>query len=96
MKKIVLTIITAILGLVISIKIGALNALCMFILVGTVPGTRLVIPANVMLLMISTVMCVVLFYPTARNILHIILNHRSEQVKETSRSPLPKRRFSEI
>lgn len=96
MKKIILVVIATILSLIISIKIGFLNALFMFFLVGTIPGTHIIIPANVMLLMICATMCIVLFYPTAKSILHIILNHHSEQAKYTSKTSLPKRRFSEI
>jgi hypothetical protein len=96
MNKVFLTVIATILGIVTAAKIGLFNALFMFFLVGIVPGTDIIIPANVMLLMISTTICSILFFPTAREILRIILIRHFAQQNTGTKAHLPKRRFSEI
>lgn len=96
MNKVFLIVITAIFGLIVAIKIGLFNAIFMFLLVGIIPGTQIIIPANIMLLMISTIICALLFYPTARDILRIIIIRYSVQPMHSSKTHLPKRRFSEI
>lgn len=96
MKKGIIIVIAVIVSLMIAAKIGLFSALFMFFLVGIIPGTQIIIPANIMLLMISAVMCAILFYATARDILHMILDHHSEKPKKTATSHLPKQRFSEI
>lgn len=96
MKKIIYILIVAIFSIILAIETGLLEAFFMFFLLGIVPGTQIVIPANIMLLMISAVTCVILFYQTARNILRNILNRHTAQEKNINNSRLPKQRFSEI
>jgi hypothetical protein len=96
MKKTILVIIATVASLVIATKTGLLSALFILMLTGMVPGTHIIIPANVMLILISAIMCAVLFYPTARDILRIILEKNAIDRKKSSAAHLPKRRFSEI
>ncbi|MDB5186882.1 MAG: hypothetical protein JWM07_354 [Candidatus Saccharibacteria bacterium] len=96
MKKIIYILIVAIFSFILASETGLFEALFMFFLLGIVPGTQIVIPANIMLLMISAVICIILFYQTARTILHNILSRHAIQQKSTNNSRLPKQRFSEI
>jgi type III secretory pathway component EscR len=97
MKKTIYITMVAILSFIIALETGFLNALLMLFLLGIIPGTEIVIPANIMLLIISALACAVLFYPTARNVLRLILDRYTTQQKElTTASRLPRRRFSEI
>ena len=96
MKKIIVITITATIGLFIAAKIGLFNALFMLFLAGIIPGTQIVIPANIMLLIISAAMCVILFYSIAKDLVRMIVEHHVTK-PEKSRAPhLPKQRFSEI
>jgi hypothetical protein len=81
---------------VIAVETGFLNALFMFLLLGIIPGTEIVVPANVMLLMICTVICAILFYSTGREILHLMLSRHTSLQKPATKAHLPKQRFSEI
>lgn len=96
MNKIFLIVIVTILGIVAAAKIGLFNAVFMFFLAGIIPGTDIIVPANVMLLMISATICAILFFPTAREILRIILIRHLAQQNTGTKAHLPKRRFSEI
>lgn len=96
MKKIILITITAVICLIIAAKIGVFNALFMLFLAGVIPGTQIVIPANVMLLIISTMMCGILFYSIAKDFIRTAFERYTTK-STASRTPhLPKRRFSEI
>ncbi|MET0979624.1 MAG: hypothetical protein ABWX90_00010 [Candidatus Saccharimonadales bacterium] len=96
MKKIILITTAATVSVIIAAKIGLFSALFMLFLAGVIPGTQIVIPANVMLLIISTIMCVILFYSIAKDIIRMIVARYTQKAK-TPRAPrLPKRRFSEI
>lgn len=96
MQKTIYIVMIATLGFILALETGFLNALFMLFLLGIVPGTEIVIPANIMLLIISALACAVLFYPTARNILHIILDRHATQQKISTVSHLPKQRFKKI
>lgn len=80
----------------IAIETGLLNALFMFFLLGIIPGTEIVIPANIMLLMICATMCGLIFYTTGREVLRVILDRHAAAQKSTTKTHLPKQRFSEI
>ncbi len=96
MKKTILIVAVAIASLVFIVKSGLLGALFMLLLMGTIPGTHYVIPANIMLLMICATMCIILFYPTIRDVLRNIIDHHVQQTKIASNSPAVKRRLSRI
>lgn len=96
MKKTILITTVATISLIIAAKIGLFSALFMLFLAGVIPGTQIIIPANIMLLMISTVMCVVLFYSIVKDVIRMILEHYNEKSKTPRTHHLPKRRFSEI
>lgn len=96
MKKIVFIISGVIFMSGIAVETGLLNALFMFFLLGIIPGTEIVIPANVMLLMICAVICGIVLYPTGREVLRVILDRHAAAQKSTIKTRLPKQRFSEI
>lgn len=96
MKRIILITIAATICLAVAAKIGVFNALFMLFLAGVIPGTQIVIPANIMLLIISTMMCGILVYSVAKDFIRTALE-RYMAKSTASRTPhLPKRRFSEI
>jgi uncharacterized membrane protein len=96
MKKTILITILATICLIVAAKIGVFSALFMLFLAGIIPGTQIVIPANLMLLMISAVMCIVLFYSIVKDVIRMVIERHTTK-STTSRAPhLPKRRFSEI
>jgi hypothetical protein len=96
MKKTILITVLATICLIIATKIGVFSALFMLFLAGIIPGTQIVIPANLMLLMISTVMCIVLFYSIVKDVIRMVIERHTAK-SMTPRAPhLPKRRFSEI
>lgn len=96
MKKIIYILIVAILGFILALETGLFNAFFMFILLGIIPGTEIVIPANVMLLLISALTCALLFYSSARSILRLILDSHAADQKNVNTSRLPKQRFKKI
>lgn len=96
MKKVIFIISVVTLLSVIAVETGLLNALFMFFLVGIIPGTEIVIPANIMLLMICAAICGILFYSTGREVLRIILERYVVSQKSATKAHLPKHRFSEI
>lgn len=98
MKKIVLTIAIAYVCLVIAVKLDVFNAVFMFFLVGIIPGTQTVIPADVMLPILTTIICLVVLaiaYATAGEAIRTLLVRQVARMK-TVKHHLPKRRFSEI
>lgn len=80
--------------LLIAIKIDLFNALFMLFLVGVIPGTHIVIPANLMLLILTVTICLVLLALTGEAIRSLMLSHFA--TSKTTKSHLPKRRFSQI
>jgi hypothetical protein len=96
MKKTIIIPVAIILGLVVAIKSGALYALFMLFLIGIIPGTQIIIPANIMLLLTCGAMCAILFYSIAREIIHFIINRQAYTAQRTQKTHLPKQRFSEI
>lgn len=96
MKKIILITIVTTICFIVAAKSGAFGALFMFFLAGIIPGTDIVIPANVMLLIISTAMCGVLFFSVIKDIARMVVEYRATKSPKAPRAHLPKRRFSEI
>lgn len=75
------------------IQSSAVNALFMFILAGSVPGTDYVVPANIMMLGYCTIICIVLFYSTAKDVLRAIFQYHLQSSVTTHHSSPAKRRF---
>lgn len=96
MKRIIYITIIAILGFILALETGLFSAFFMFFLLGVIPGTDIVIPANIMLLIISAATCALLFYSSARNVLRFILDTHAAQQKSTVNTHLPKQRFKKI
>lgn len=96
MKKTIIIPVLVIFGLVIAVKSGALYALFMLFLIGIIPGTQIIIPANIMLLLTCGTMCAILFYTVAREIYHFLLVRHAQTSRQISATHLPKQRFSEI
>lgn len=94
-KTIFITIIVA-LGVVLAAKLGMFSAIFMFFLIGIIPGTQIIIPANIMLILISTTMCGILFYIIGRDVLHYLIVRHADVEKRGTKNHLPKQRFSEI
>lgn len=96
MKKTGFIVSGILIAVIVAAHIGLFNALFMFLLMGVIPGTEIVIPANVMLLIISTVTCAVIFYPAVKTILHAIMERTSIGQNSPDSSRLPKQRFAKI
>ncbi len=60
--------------MIILIQFGVVNALFMFFVAGTLPGTDYVVPAHVMMLAYCAVICVVVFYSFAKDMLRTIVD----------------------
>jgi uncharacterized membrane protein len=54
MKKTIITTAIAIISIVALFQSGIINSLFIFLLVGAIPGTQLVVPSRIMLLIIIT------------------------------------------
>jgi hypothetical protein len=96
MKQSAFRLTITILVIVALIQSGAVNALFMLFLAGTVPGTEYVIPANIMMLGYSTLMSIVIFYSFGRSILRAILDRHLHNFEDTSAHSPAKRRFKLI
>lgn len=96
MKKTIILTVVLIFCASIALKAGILSALLMFILLGVVPGTDIVIPANIMLLIMSAATGALLLYSTARSVLRIILDRHTAAQESPIDSRLPKHRFKKI
>lgn len=75
MNKIIFRLAITAIIIVTLINSGAINALFMLFVAGTVPGTSYVVPANSMMLGYCTIICVILFYSTAKEILRSIFTY---------------------
>lgn len=98
MKKITLTTAIVCMCLLIAIKMDVFNAIFMFFLVGIIPGTQTVIPASLMLIILTTIICLVVLvitYATAGEMIRSLFARQLDRAK-TVKHHLPKRRFSEI
>jgi hypothetical protein len=96
MKKTGFIVSGILIAVILAAHIGLFNALFMLLLMGVIPGTEIVIPANVMLLIISTVTCAVIFYPAVKTILHAVMERTSIGRNGATGSHLPKQRFTKI
>ena len=96
MKKFSLIIGTAIIALVACSKLGVLQALLLFFLVGAIPGTTLTVPSSVMLFFILIAAWLVIFRFTALKALEKRALMRLAKAYAERKSHLPKRRFGQV
>lgn len=88
MKQIIFRLLVTAIIVAVLIQTGTINALFMLFVAGSVPGTDYVIPANTMMLAYCTIICAVLLYTTARNIIRDIFN-RYVHASSDSNKPSP-------
>ena len=67
MNQIIFRLLLTTIIVVLLIQTGAINALFMLIVAGSLPGTDYIIPANIMMLGSCSLICVVLFYRSSVN-----------------------------
>jgi hypothetical protein len=84
------------LGLVVFIKSGVIESLILFLLVGIVPGTDYVVPSNVMLLAIFSIIGLIISRFAARELFYLFMDKRAAIQKPNHKKRMPKRRYSEI
>lgn len=75
-------------GYLALVKLGVVNALIAFLLVGAIPGTNVNVPSSVMLLVMIVAMWLIIFRFAALKTLH---RQATERKKTT-----PKRRFEPV
>ena len=93
--KIAVVALTIILVVVLE-RIGVLNALLLFFLVGAIPGTNLSVPSGVMLSFIVLASWVAVFHFAAIHALERRIIRHLEQRYADTKKRLPKRRFGQI
>jgi hypothetical protein len=92
MKKAVIVIALAILGLVVLAKAGIFDSLMLFLLAGIVPGTKYAIPSTFMLLLMTSIAWLLIF-----NLLSIETRQTaSSKKKPAAKKHLPKQRYKEV
>lgn len=96
MKRNIAIVVASIVIAIVLTKLGALDALLLFLIVGAIPGTAVSIPSFVMLLAYITIALYIVAKLATRHTLYIRLVTRLKNRYEIYRSRLPKRRFSEI
>ncbi len=96
MKRIITICALALITIVVASKTGALESIALLLLIGAVPGTQLIIPANVMSLVMSALICFTVFYPFVQKTLRYILTMHAKQTPAKPRhiSPATRRRLS--
>lgn len=96
MKKFSFIVGSVTIALVVCSKLGVLQALLLFFLVGAVPGTNLTVPSSVMLFSILIAAWVVVFRFTALKALEMRAIARLVKAYNERKTNLPKRRFGQI
>ena len=91
-KKYIIVSLLLVVVIVTLIKLNAVSALLLFLLVGVLPGTAYVVPSNVMSLLFTTAICLVLFWPFILMVLRMILVTRLVDTQQTPVRRLVKRR----
>lgn len=95
MRKNALIVCSTIVGLIILIKLGLIDALMFLILAGVVPGTHYVIPSKLMLLIIITIAgLLALSLLPIDTIRRLIM--KNDEKPDTHKKRLPKRRYEQI
>jgi hypothetical protein len=96
MKKTIIITCLVILGMVIFIKSGMLDSLILFLLVGVVPGTNYVVPSNVMLIAIFSIVWLLIVRFAAIEVFNFFMDKRMTAPKDSHKKRMPKRRYSQI
>jgi hypothetical protein len=96
MKKISFIIGITVVALVACSKLGVLQALLLFFLVGAIPGTDLTVPSSVMFFSILIAAWVVVFRFTALKALEMRAVARLAKAYNERKNNLPKRRFRQV
>lgn len=92
MKKAVIVIALAILGLVVLAKAGIFDSLMLFLLAGVIPGTQYAIPSTFMLLLMTSIAWLLIF-----NLLSIETKQTAPSKKKSAtKKHLPKQRYKEV
>lgn len=95
MKKLKLTIISVL--CLIALKLGIINAIAAFILVGAIPGTQYSLPAGGMLIIFGITIWLLFCQKTAATYVRTFIegsHHTKQSVDHITR--MPRRRFSQI
>lgn len=96
MKKSVVVAGLICLGLIILIKSGVIDSLVLFLLVGIIPGTNYVVPSNIMLLVIFSIVWLLVVRFAAIEFFYFIKDRRTNNTKTNHKKRMPKRRYSQI
>jgi len=93
MKKVIF--LSAALGMswLLIVQSGVAFSLLLFLLSGTIPGTSFTVPANIMLLAIIAISCLVVFHVTS---LSALATKQTSKRRTPHHTRMPKRRFSHI
>ncbi|HEV7951934.1 MAG TPA: hypothetical protein VGO98_01020 [Candidatus Saccharimonadales bacterium] len=82
MKQIIFRLLFTAIIIIALIQSGVINALFMFFIAGTLPGTDYVVPANIMMLAYCAMICAVALYAAARTTLHNLFTSYIQSSKE--------------
>ncbi|MDN5274884.1 MAG: hypothetical protein JWP06_785 [Candidatus Saccharibacteria bacterium] len=96
MKKAIVVVSLASLGLVILIKSGVLGSLALFLLVGIIPGTNYALSSNMMLLIIMSIVWLVVVRFAGMELFYFLIDKRMTSQKPSHKKHMPKRRYSQI
>lgn len=86
MKQIIFRLLLTTSIVVALIQTGAINALFMLIVAGTLPGTEYIVPANIMMLIYCTLICAILLHVTARDFLRTRLAHYLTSTRDSNKN----------
>lgn len=91
-----LTLSLVIIGLLVAIQLGAVNAAWMFLLVGAIPGTSYSLPAGAMFILFGLIIWLVFCQPTVNHYIRQLIAHSHEAKKIATTARMPRRRYSQI
>lgn len=94
-KTVVVSLFVFVAMLVLS-KSGVFNSLLIFLLIGAVPGTSIVIPPTLMLAVTMACLWVIVFHFTANRFISSRQTKRLIKKHITHKRRMPKRRYSQI
>lgn len=96
MKKIIIIVSLASLGLVTLIKSGVLGSLALFLLVGLIPGTNYSLSSNMMLVIIMSIVWLVVVRFAGMELFYFLMDRRTASQKTSHKKRMPKRRYGQI
>lgn len=96
MKKISSIVGISVIALIVCSKLGVLQALLLFFLVGAIPGTTFAVPSHIMFFFILVAAWLVIFRFTALKALEKRAIARLAKAYAERKSHLPKRRFGQV